>query len=134
MFEEPGGARSCLSIRPLDKSESEVLELGFSVATLGGFPLRARGRTQGVLLLALREGRRFDSTAWSFANAAATRAAVMIDNALLYEKVREADARKNEFLAMLAHELRNPMAPIRNAVAILRSPDWPAGSAAGVST
>jgi signal transduction histidine kinase/DNA-binding response OmpR family regulator len=123
VFEEPGGARSCLSIKPLDKAESEVLELGVSVASLGGFPLRARGRTQGVLLLALREGRRFDTTAWSFANAAATRAAVMIDNALLYDKVCEADARKNEFLAMLAHELRNPMAPIRNAVAILRSPD-----------
>ena len=127
VFEEPGGARSCLSIKPLEKGESEVLELGFSVASLGGFPLRARGRTQGVLLLALREGRRFDTTAWSFANAAATRAAVMIDNALLYEKVCEADARKNEFLAMLAHELRNPMAPIRNAVAILRSPDLAAG-------
>ena len=28
----------------------------------------------------------------------------------------EADRRKNEFLAMLAHELRNPLAPIRNAV------------------
>jgi CheY-like chemotaxis protein len=123
VFEEPGGARSCLSTKPLERSESEVLELGFSVMSLGGFPLRARGRTQGVLLLALREGRRFDTTAWSFANAAATRAAVMIDNALLYEKVCEADARKNEFLAMLAHELRNPMAPIRNAVAILRAPD-----------
>jgi CheY-like chemotaxis protein len=125
--EEPGGARSCLSVKPLEKSEAELLELGFSVSSLGGFPLRARGRTQGVLLLALREGRRFDTTAWSFANAAATRAAVMIDNALLYEKVCEADARKNEFLAMLAHELRNPMAPIRNAVAILRSPDLTAG-------
>ncbi len=32
----------------------------------------------------------------------------------------EADRRKNEFLAMLAHELRNPLAPIRNAVQILR--------------
>ena len=31
-----------------------------------------------------------------------------------------ADRRKDEFLAMLAHELRNPLAPIRNAVAILR--------------
>ena len=34
--------------------------------------------------------------------------------------LREADQRKNEFLAMLAHELRNPLAPIRNAVDILR--------------
>jgi PAS domain S-box-containing protein len=32
----------------------------------------------------------------------------------------EADRRKNEFLAMLAHELRNPLAPIRNAVQSLR--------------
>ena len=31
-----------------------------------------------------------------------------------------ADRRKNEFLAMLAHELRNPLAPIRNALQILR--------------
>jgi len=37
------------------------------------------------------------------------------------EKVlREADRRKDEFLATLAHELRNPLAPIRNAVQILR--------------
>src|SRR5205823_1213540 len=32
----------------------------------------------------------------------------------------EADRRKDEFLAMLAHELRNPLAPIRNALQILR--------------
>ena len=34
--------------------------------------------------------------------------------------LKEADRRKDEFLAMLAHELRNPLAPIRNAVEILR--------------
>ncbi len=34
--------------------------------------------------------------------------------------LRDADRRKDEFLAVLAHELRNPLAPIRNAVAILR--------------
>jgi len=36
------------------------------------------------------------------------------------EALREADRRKDEFLAMLAHELRNPLAPIQNSVAILR--------------
>lgn len=34
--------------------------------------------------------------------------------------LREADRRKNEFLATLAHELRNPLAPIRNSLHILR--------------
>ena len=33
--------------------------------------------------------------------------------------LREADQRKDEFLAMLAHELRNPLAPIRNAAHVL---------------
>jgi PAS domain S-box-containing protein len=37
----------------------------------------------------------------------------------LEASLREADRRKDEFLAMLAHELRNPLAPIRNAVEIL---------------
>jgi PAS domain S-box-containing protein len=35
-------------------------------------------------------------------------------------QLAEADRRKDEFLAMLAHELRNPLGPIRNAVQILR--------------
>ncbi len=36
------------------------------------------------------------------------------------ESRREADRRKDEFLAMLAHELRNPLAPIRNSVQVLQ--------------
>jgi PAS domain S-box-containing protein len=38
------------------------------------------------------------------------------------EALREADRRKDEFLALLAHELRNPLAPIRYALATLRRP------------
>jgi len=38
-------------------------------------------------------------------------------------ELREADRRKDEFLAMLAHELRNPLAPIRNAVQLLKASD-----------
>ena len=37
------------------------------------------------------------------------------------EKIREADQRKNEFVAMLAHELRNPLAPISAAAELLSS-------------
>ena len=36
------------------------------------------------------------------------------------EALSEADSRKDEFLAMLAHELRGPLAPIRNSIEILR--------------
>jgi PAS domain S-box-containing protein len=38
------------------------------------------------------------------------------------EALREADRRKDEFLAMLAHELRNPLAPISSAVQIMKRP------------
>jgi PAS domain S-box-containing protein len=39
------------------------------------------------------------------------------------EALRDADRRKDEFLAVLAHELRNPLAPISNAVQLMRRPD-----------
>jgi two-component system CheB/CheR fusion protein len=38
----------------------------------------------------------------------------------MMDALKEADRRKDEFLAILAHELRNPLAPIRNAVEIMR--------------
>jgi len=41
------------------------------------------------------------------------------DAHLATEALREADQRKNEFLATLAHELRNPLAPIRNSLEIM---------------
>jgi signal transduction histidine kinase/DNA-binding NarL/FixJ family response regulator len=42
------------------------------------------------------------------------------DRELVAEKLKQADRRKDEFLATLAHELRNPLAPIRNSLHIVR--------------
>ncbi len=39
---------------------------------------------------------------------------------LAQESLREADRRKNQFFAMLSHELRNPLTPIRNGIELLR--------------
>ena len=39
------------------------------------------------------------------------------------ERLREADQRKDEFLAILAHELRNPLAPIRTGLELMRLAD-----------
>ena len=38
----------------------------------------------------------------------------------LTRELRDADRRKDEFLALLAHELRNPLAPVQNAVSIMQ--------------
>ena len=45
------------------------------------------------------------------------------------EALQRADRRKDEFLASLAHELRNPLAPIRSAVEVLRMANAPAPDA-----
>ena len=46
-----------------------------------------------------------------------------------YESEPDADRHKDEFLAMLAHELRNPMAAVRAAATLLSTPDVPAAVA-----
>jgi CheY-like chemotaxis protein len=43
-----------------------------------------------------------------------------VDNAQLYQRLRTEDRRKDEFLATLAHELRNPLAPIRTGLSLLQ--------------
>ncbi len=87
-------------------------------------PLRARGRILGTIAVARFDlGRRFVPADLTLVEDLADRSAFAIDNARLYRDIQENDRRKNEFLAMLAHELRNPLAPIRNAVQILRMLD-----------
>ena len=88
-------------------------------AGLAVVPLVAHGHALGTL--ALVAPRPFDTDTLSTASELAGRAAIALDNARLYEKIQEQDRRKDEFLAMLAHELRNPLAPISNAAHALRA-------------
>jgi signal transduction histidine kinase len=86
------------------------------------FPLVTRGRTRGTLVLALGPSQRtLAGPDLELAEAVAGRAASALDNCLLYEEIQRADQRKNEFLATLSHELRNPLAPMRTALHMLRS-------------
>jgi signal transduction histidine kinase/DNA-binding response OmpR family regulator len=113
-----------LAVTYLGVTEPKNLELGFKLGSIAALPLIARGRKLGALMLGTGAGdRRAGAGTLALAVDLATRAAVSLDNCLLYAKIQEGDQRKNEFLAMLAHELRNPLAPIRNAVQLLRMPD-----------
>jgi len=84
-------------------------------------PLRDRDQVFAVLLLvrgslygdfSQSDIAMFESIAW--------RSAIALVNSRLYEEIEQADQQKNRFLSMLAHELRNPLAPIRSAVDVLR--------------
>jgi signal transduction histidine kinase/ActR/RegA family two-component response regulator len=103
----------------LEAGGGETLPAG--VRFVLAIPLKARGRVLGVLTLALgASGRSYGAADLTLAEDLASRAASALENARLYRDIQERDHRKNEFLAMLAHELRNPLAPIRNAVQLLR--------------
>jgi signal transduction histidine kinase/DNA-binding response OmpR family regulator len=85
------------------------------------FPLVTRGKARGALLLALGPSSRTLAGAdLSLADSLAGRAASALENCMLYEEIQRVDQRKNEFLATLSHELRNPLAPMRAALHMLR--------------
>jgi PAS domain S-box-containing protein len=93
------------------------------------------GEVMGGLFFGHPEVDQFTEGAEQLVVGVAGQAAVAMDNARLYEAaqreiasreraeaaLRETDQRKDEFLATLAHELRNPLAPIRQATMISRS-------------
>ena len=78
---------------------------------------QAGGRI-GVIELTSKEAGGFTPEDSAVLTQLAQIAARAIENARLYEELRASDKRKDEFLAMLAHELRNPLSAIRNAVAL----------------
>jgi PAS domain S-box-containing protein len=102
--------RSYLAVSVVSRDGSVVGGLFFGHSAVGVFTERAERIVEGI----------------------AAYAAIAIDNARLYENaqreianrqkaeeaLRDADRRKDEFLAMLAHELRNPLAPIRHVASL----------------
>jgi signal transduction histidine kinase/DNA-binding response OmpR family regulator len=110
------GVRAALA-RALEEKEFELWRDGDEAAAV--CPLLAGGSARGALIL-LAPYESMDSSRVALAKEVVSRASIAMENARLYTAVQEADRRKNEFLAMLAHELRNPLAPIRNAVHIMQ--------------
>ena len=87
-------------------------------------PLIVRSKSLGVITFINAESdHRYDQTDLAVAEDLANRASIAIENAQLYRELQDADRRKDEFLATLAHELRNPLAPIRNGLQVLRLSD-----------
>src|SRR6266478_9702753 len=84
-------------------------------------PLFARGELLGVLAVAREpaSASRYDGPGVALIEEMAGRAAVAVDNCLLYREIEERDIRKEQFVAMLAHELRNPLGAISSALGVM---------------
>jgi PAS domain S-box-containing protein len=106
--------------RVKDKELLEIIrELGLRSAMT--VPLSVRGKVLGVIsFISAESGRRYNFTDLATAEDLAHRAAVAVENGQLYAALKHADRRKDEFLATLAHELRNPLAPIRSGLEVLK--------------
>jgi signal transduction histidine kinase len=84
-------------------------------------PLIARDVPLGAIVCCLLGSRRqFEPADLALIENLASRAATALDNAQLFQTIREGERRKDEFLAMLGHELRNPLAAITNAGELTR--------------
>jgi signal transduction histidine kinase/DNA-binding response OmpR family regulator len=77
-------------------------------------PLIARDVPLGAIVCGLAR-RQFEPADLALIENLAGRAATALDNAQLFQTIRDGERRKDEFLAMLGHELRNPLAAITNA-------------------
>lgn len=104
---------------PSPQRRQELLDLG--LRSCMAVPLMAHGERLGVICLARgATGRRYTEDDLALAADLARRAALALQNTRLLEALREADRTKDVFLATLAHELRNPLAPIANGLSIIQ--------------
>jgi signal transduction histidine kinase/integral membrane sensor domain MASE1/ActR/RegA family two-component response regulator len=108
-----------------------------------GFPVLLGSRVLGVIEFFSQDVRAAEPDLLDFMGALGSQLGLLIDRKLaeeerdrllareqdareraenLYREAHEQDRRKDEFLAMLGHELRNPLAPLRNAVHLLGVP------------
>ncbi len=114
------GSRTVASVR--DSVEA------LKVRSLLLAPLQTSGRTIGTISAARYDPCvPFTEDDRTLLEDLADRAALAVENARLHEAERDAraraeaaDRRKDEFLAMLGHELRNPLSPILSALEVMR--------------
>jgi signal transduction histidine kinase len=105
------GAGSTLASYLLDDAESQ--------RSLLGVPLVSRGQSFGIVLAAAPEGKAFTREDAVLAGDLARHASLAIDNARLYLESQQAVHAREEVLAIVSHDLRNPLSAITLAASML---------------
>jgi signal transduction histidine kinase len=92
-------------------------------------PLESSGKTIGVLTLATSSsGRTFDMADLALAADLARRAALVVEHSRLFHEAEQATRARDEILAVVAHDLRNPLNTVMMAAGLMletTSPDRP---------
>jgi len=82
-------------------------------------PFVLQGRVTGAIFVGALPGRAFSADEVRLVTTFGDQAAVAMANAELYQEAQRVNRVKDEFLAMLGHELRNPLGAIAGAVGVL---------------
>jgi CheY-like chemotaxis protein len=85
--------------------------------------LGVEDRVLGAVMLAWHAQERFDAAELTFIDTLVCCLTAAYERRDLARHRASSEARKHEFLTVLAHELRNPLAPVRNALEIIRAND-----------
>ncbi|HEX2076703.1 MAG TPA: ATP-binding protein [Longimicrobium sp.] len=94
-----------------------VRSLGVTSAMV--VPIRAKGRILGAVSLARTGGTAYDARDLAVAEELARRAALAVENARLYEQARQAVRVRDEVVAVVSHDLRNPLNAVLIASTVL---------------
>ncbi|WP_010582834.1 PAS domain S-box protein [Schlesneria paludicola] len=96
---------------------------GFGVRVYTCNPLIAGDQLLGTLSFASRTRDEFETDELEFLRTICRYVTVAYERMRLIKELREADRKKDDFIALLAHELRNPLAPIRNGLQVMKFAD-----------
>jgi len=111
---------------PGDPRCQEDLYRNLGIKTMVVTPLRAKGKTQGILIIGTKEERKYaGERGISLLATIADQLAIAIENVGIYEREKEAVARlteldrlKNEFISMVSHELRTPVTSVDGYISL----------------
>jgi PAS domain S-box-containing protein len=108
-----------LAASAISESHLEILRQ-LAPCSLICVPLTVSGKVGGALTLAYSDsGRRYDRDDLAHAEELARRAALAVENARLYHEAGEATRARDEVLAVVAHDLRNPLSTILMTCSLL---------------
>ena len=106
-------------IVPDDEHRAAIMK--FCPRSLVAVPIVARGLALGVVVMLTRDSRRpYDVDDLALATELVRRAALAIDNALLYRSAQSATQARDDVLAIVSHDLRNPIHTIQMSASLVR--------------
>jgi PAS domain S-box-containing protein len=115
-------SRRPITVSYIQQSDDPRVQLvkGFGVRTYSCNPLLADDHLLGTLSFASRTRDAFDPDELEFLRTVCRYVTVAYERLRLVRELRDSDRKKDDFIALLAHELRNPLAPLRNGLQVLR--------------